>query len=1059
VEKHESGDGAIASTRPRIGSTEHQWRAQAFLVSRDALIVSDVNGHILDWNPAAERLFGYTREEIRGQSVTRLHLPQDVPALSKEMLAGIKRGGWSGEIACLRKDGTTGTCAVTASPIRDENGVTVGAISAYRTHAETAQPDELARERQARARAEAECERLRAVLDVLPVGVAIYDSDGELLTLNATGQHLTERQVIPGETAEQRQARYAMRRADGTPMPERESPSGRSRRGETFTNLEYIIAGARGMETHILTSGAPLPSETGSDQHPHGHAGGSVVVFQDITDQRRLEAEHQRSREALEISQAAALARAQELETILDAMTDGVIVYGPDSRILQTNAAVRQLFGYHLIPDFTDLPIAERAEQVTVCDVDGSRLPVERLPQVRALAGETLMGADAVDLRISTLYGTEIYVSASAAPVRDVSGNITGAVIVYRDVTARRQLERQLAERAAELATLVEAMPDAAALFGKDGEVLFVNTAFRRLFALDDRREFFVESSDARRYLLRIRNVDGNPLSPNQSPFERILHGGETLTGGDAADIVTETPDGHRVELGVVGSPVRNADGEIIGAVLLYRDVTLRRQLERRTEATLEALLEMAQMLVTLPDDLSGDANGAMSAPEMNDSRTASADGHPQGEMLVARRIADLTCRVLGCTRVGITAIEPETERLRAVAVVGLTPEQEPRWWEEQRALEAKGARLGDGADPDELARFRAGEVFMLDMTQPPFDALPNPYGVTTQLIAPMRAGERLVGMLSLDYGGPPHVFTESERTLAGAVAQLGAVALERERLLRERADAQATALALREANRRMDEFLSIASHELRTPLTTIKVNVQMAERRLARLRDVDADDSRKGRDGRTPEQQLALLLSRAVAATERQERLVYDLLDVSRITAGKLDYRMEPLDLAALVREAVEEARLASPTRVLTLDAPKTPVPVTADHDRIHQVLTNFLTNATKYSLPEQPVAIMMRFQRGAHAHEGARRVYVEVRDAGPGLSHEQQRHLFERFHRVPGIEVQSGSGIGLGLGLYITKTIIEQHGGQVGVESAPGQGSAFWFTLPVANASHERD
>jgi signal transduction histidine kinase len=74
-----------------------------------------------------------------------------------------------------------------------------------------------------------------------------------------------------------------------------------------------------------------------------------------------------------------------------------------------------------------------------------------------------------------------------------------------------------------------------------------------------------------------------------------------------------------------------------------------------------------------------------------------------------------------------------------------------------------------------------------------------------------------------------------------------------------------------------------------------------------------------------------------------------------------------------------------------------------------------------------------------------------VEARDSGPGLTREQQAHLFERFYRAPGIIQQSGSGVGLGLGLYICKTIVERHDGEVGVRSAPGQGSAFWFTLPL--------
>jgi signal transduction histidine kinase len=108
---------------------------------------------------------------------------------------------------------------------------------------------------------------------------------------------------------------------------------------------------------------------------------------------------------------------------------------------------------------------------------------------------------------------------------------------------------------------------------------------------------------------------------------------------------------------------------------------------------------------------------------------------------------------------------------------------------------------------------------------------------------------------------------------------------------------------------------------------------------------------------------------------------------------------------------------------------------------------VTNYLTNALKYSPTEQPVVVGLDV-----AGQEAR---VWVRDQGPGLPPEEQARIWERFHRVKGIEVQSGTGVGLGLGLHICQTIIERHQGQVGVESSPGQGSTFWFTLPLAPTS----
>jgi signal transduction histidine kinase len=227
-----------------------------------------------------------------------------------------------------------------------------------------------------------------------------------------------------------------------------------------------------------------------------------------------------------------------------------------------------------------------------------------------------------------------------------------------------------------------------------------------------------------------------------------------------------------------------------------------------------------------------------------------------------------------------------------------------------------------------------------------------------------------------------------------------------------------------------------------------VTANVQMAERHLRAL--VRGKRTEQGDSPSRPEpsaERAALLLERTDRQILRLDRLVGDLLDASRIQAGKLELRREPCDLLAAVGEAVEMQRAAWSGRSIALDLPRgDAITLEADPDRIGQVVNTLLTNALKYSPPEQPVAVRVR-----RVGETAR---VEVIDHGPGLSAEQQAHLFERFFRVPGIEQQSGSGVGLGLGLYICKTIIERHGGVVGVESALGKGSTFWFMLPLDRA-----
>jgi signal transduction histidine kinase len=264
-----------------------------------------------------------------------------------------------------------------------------------------------------------------------------------------------------------------------------------------------------------------------------------------------------------------------------------------------------------------------------------------------------------------------------------------------------------------------------------------------------------------------------------------------------------------------------------------------------------------------------------------------------------------------------------------------------------------------------------------------------------------------------------------------------------RQRLQREQTEVQAREQIVKQTNARVDEFLSILSHELRSPLAGIKAALQLLERRIKRL----AEQERIARPdvARRLDQSLETLTI-ANREVERQNRLIGDLLDISRIRAGKLEYHLASADLATLLHDVIETQRLASPDRTITLALPETPIPVHADVDRIAQVITNFVTNALKYAPAGPPIEVSL-----TRTDDAAR---VAVRDHGPGLSHEQQLQVWDRFHRVPGIVQQSGS-TGLGLGLYICKNIIEWHSGTVGVESAPGRGTMFWFTLPLAHAN----
>jgi signal transduction histidine kinase len=221
------------------------------------------------------------------------------------------------------------------------------------------------------------------------------------------------------------------------------------------------------------------------------------------------------------------------------------------------------------------------------------------------------------------------------------------------------------------------------------------------------------------------------------------------------------------------------------------------------------------------------------------------------------------------------------------------------------------------------------------------------------------------------------------------------------------------------------DSFLGIASHELRTPLTALKLGVQYLERKYG------------GSDS-----PLAARLALCDRAIGRMQVLIDDMLSVSAIKSGHLSLKRQQTDLVATCMAAAQELDLVT-TLPVTLDLPSEPLFGNVDEDRVLQVVHNLLSNARKYSPPDRPVILQLR-RHGDMAH-------LAVIDQGPGIPHEQLAGLFQRFHRVPGISVQSGAQTGLGLGLYICKAIVEQHHGRIWVDSEPGLGSTFHVLLPL--------
>ncbi|QSQ24466.1 HAMP domain-containing protein [Pyxidicoccus parkwayensis] len=230
------------------------------------------------------------------------------------------------------------------------------------------------------------------------------------------------------------------------------------------------------------------------------------------------------------------------------------------------------------------------------------------------------------------------------------------------------------------------------------------------------------------------------------------------------------------------------------------------------------------------------------------------------------------------------------------------------------------------------------------------------------------------------------------------------------------------------EAIRVREEFLSIASHELRTPLTPLKLEVQSLTRAAARGTLSDQGTGLLQRD-------LGLIGKQL----RRLETLIYNLLDVSRITSGKLQLDLEEVDLVALLQEAIQ--RLSEECRtsqtVISLEVEQ-PVVGRWDPARLDQVLSNLLGNALKYGAG-RPIEV------GVGQRDGT--AWLSVRDHGVGIAEEDQARIFDRFERAVSVRHYGG----LGLGLYIAQSIAASHGGRIRVESQQGAGATFIVELPV--------
>ena len=531
------------------------------------------------------------------------------------------------------------------------------------------------------------------------------------------------------------------------------------------------------------------------------------------------------------------------------------------------------------------------------------------------------------------------------------------------------------------LLLLAEASPQLIAYVDRDQRYRMVNRAYERWFG-QPREEILGK---------HVRDFVG------EHAYQAVRPHVEAALAGDAHTFETELHYRHGgsryVRIDYV--PHRSASGEVLGYFGIIADLTQQKRAEEARRELLEAeqqarraaeraarrMSQLQRITAALADALTAEAAAGVVLDQGLDATGAAA-----GAVLVPLE-AGAALQVLRSAGFAPGTLEPGH---RVDVLPGSALEEALRL----------GAPLWSGSDHERSATG-------------PAIPIAGAAGAGCAMV-PLTAGGRTLGLLGLSFAAA-QPFAAEDRELILAMAGECAQALERARLH----------LEAREADRRKDEFLAMLSHELRNPLAPMLMGLELLRRRAAG----------------TP-------LDRTAAVVQRQAltitRLVDDLLDVSRVTSGKIALQPERLELSAVITAAVETARPLIEERRHELTVEAAPdLQVDGDRVRLEQVLTNLLNNAAKYTDPGGQIAVT-----SARAGREAR---ITVRDNGLGVPPDDLPHIFEPFLQARRSLDRSQGG--LGIGLTLVKRLVEMHGGRVEARSeGPGCGTELRVWLPLA-------
>ncbi len=484
-------------------------------------------------------------------------------------------------------------------------------------------------------------------------------------------------------------------------------------------------------------------------------------------------------------------------------------------------------------------------------------------------------------------------------------------------------------------------------------------------------------------------------------PDEQYKHFWETLLAGGTVseEIINKTRDGRLVPIAGTNSPILDESGKTIGFLAVHQDITERKLSEetlRRRNDYLAASSEIGRLVTSTLD--------------LNTIFTRTVN-------LISERFGFYYAAIYIIEETGFNAILRE-----ATGEAG-------------EKMKAQNYSIVVGSH-SVVGKVSANmEPMLVNDTDLEPLYIPNPYLLDTrsEVAIPLRIGSRIVGVIDIQ-STQVHAFTQDDLSVLQSLADQVAVAIDNARSYEL---SQQLIKDLREVDQLKSQFLANMSHELRTPLNSI---IGFSRVIL------------KGIDGPVTEMQQQDLTA-IYNSGQHLLGLINDILDLARIEAGKMELNFEEVHLADMATSVMSTAKglvKEKPIQLLQRIPSNMPT-VRGDTMRVRQVLLNLISNASKFT-DQGSITVETSIQKGP---TGKMEALINVVDTGSGISTEDQKKLFQAFSQVDGSATRKSGGSGLGLS--ICANLVQLHGGRIGVHSIVGQGSTFWFTLPLYNQPQE--